>query len=57
MGKSVVKATKMPTLSDFQKKVPKGGLLNPGLRKTSGLDVSKIQPQKKPKGDFANVGM
>jgi len=52
---------RMPNLDDYAKKVPKGGLLNPGLRKGAGLgmgkNVSKIRPMKKPKGKFSNLGM
>jgi len=50
-------STKVPTLKDFQKKVPKGGLLSSSLRQKSGVDVTKIRPNKKPKGNFSNVGM
>ena len=30
---------KLPTLTDLRKTVPKGGLLNPGLRKGAGLGI------------------
>ena len=47
----------LPTLADFKKKVPKGGLLNPGLRKGGGLgsNVTKIKPMSRPKGNFKNI--
>ncbi len=45
----------LPTLSDFTKKVPRGGLLNPGLRK--GYSVTKISALRKPKGKFGNIGL
>lgn len=41
----------------MQKKVPKGGLLNPGLRKGFGTKTGKIKPMGKPKGNFGNLGM
>ena len=56
-SKSAATADKFPTLADFNKTVPKGGLLNSGLRKNGGINVSKIDPNKKPKGDFKNVGI
>lgn len=47
---------KMPNLDDYAKTVPKGGLLNPGLRKgAGGMSVGKIKPMAKPKGNFKNV--
>ncbi len=48
---------KMPNLDDYAKTVPKGGLLNPGLRKGGGMgsSVSKIKPMQTPKGNFKNV--
>jgi len=56
-GKRKGVARKMPKLEDFQKTVPKGGLLNPGLRKGFGSKVSSIRPMSKPKGNFKNVGI
>jgi len=52
-----VKTPKMPTLGDFKKTVPKGGLLNKGLRKGFGSKVGKIKPMATPKGNFKNVGL
>jgi len=46
---------KMPNLDDYAKTVPKGGLLNPNLRKGGGMGVGKIKPMAKPKGNFKNV--
>lgn len=42
-------------LSDMVKKIPQGGLLNPGLRHIN-TDVTHIKPLKTPKsGNFRNV--
>ncbi len=32
---------KLPTLAEYRKKVPKGGLLNKGLRKGAGLGIKR----------------
>jgi hypothetical protein len=35
---------RLPTLVDYKKDIPKGGLLNPGLRKnTKGPDFSSLK--------------
>lgn len=42
-------------LVEFKKKIPRGGLMNPGLRKMS-TKMSKLHPMKvSNKGKFKNV--
>ena len=51
IGKALAptRVKKMPTLADLKKSIPKGGLLNPGLRKMQGskstgpLDLKKLK--------------
>jgi len=38
--KAISGGKSMPNLDDFRKTVPKGGLLNPGLRKGAGLGLT-----------------
>jgi len=50
---------KFPTLKDYKKHIPKGGLQGPSLRKgkTAVSDVARMNPLEKPNGNFKNIGM